>query len=124
MNKILIILIIFNPQNLKIFFLRNHIVFFVAVCERCLHNTSLHAKNYFSSTNCFCFGKNKRFLCSYCTYLKPELNQLVIKICVYGVNKASFNKTCTNRKVFLSRYKSRGRYRGDAAGNRALFLSK
>ena len=41
-----------------------------------------HTRNYFSLTNCFCFGENKNFMCSSCAYLKLQLNNTVLKICI------------------------------------------
>ena len=40
------------------------------------------AKNYFAIANFFCFCKYQNYVCSYCTVLKDQLNNYVLKLCV------------------------------------------
>lgn len=53
------------------------------VCPNCPYNMPTdEAKNYFAIANFFCFCEYKNYVCSYCTVLKDQLNNYVLKLCV------------------------------------------
>ena len=80
----------------------------VATCPYSLCNTLLHARNYFSSTNCFCFAENKNYICSFYTYFQMQLRNAILKICIQesDVEKLDFElfliKTHLYKKIKAS----------------------
>ena len=71
------------------------------LCSNCPYNASLHARNYFNSTNCLCFAENKHFICIYCTYLKLTLIKNVLKVCIAGENLEKCSFDGQNEKINL-----------------------
>ena len=54
--------------------------YFAVVCPNCPYNANSLARNYFASTNCYCFAEDKDVICGFCLTLKLTVN--IYKICI------------------------------------------
>ena len=58
-------------------------------------------RNYFSLTNCFYFGESKNFMGSSCAYLKLQLNNTVLKICIPESDLEKLDSELIPMKTYL-----------------------
>ena len=75
--------------------------YFATVCTDCCHNANSFARNYFTSTNCYCLADNKNVSCGFFLTLKLGLNNNIYKVCIDEEKKGELGLEINPIKEYL-----------------------